>query len=130
MKYRTPLAAAITNFDPEVRQAAMQGLVAIGAPSLGPLIGLLKDMNREARRTSAEALGRIGAPAVAPLLAQLKDKDPDLRKLVTEILLKIGQPAVARMDGRADGRHCTSLAQGVVAGPWQRRRSGDLVATK
>src|SRR5205807_1155953 len=108
--------------DQQVRQAAMQGLVAIGAPSLGPLIGLLKDMNREARRTAAEALSRIGAPAVIPLLAQLKDKDPELRKLVTEILLKIGQPAVDAMaaglaDPNPDTRRLTADSLGKIGDP-------------
>jgi len=84
-----PLIAALK--DSNMRKAAVEALVNIGAPAVEPLIAALKE--RGLRWSAAEALGKIGdARAVEPLSETLRDWG--LRWAAAEALAKIGVPAV------------------------------------
>jgi HEAT repeat protein len=86
------------------RQAAIAALVEIGAPSVKPLIVVLKDLNNDVRQAAIKALGMIGdANAVKPLVAVLEDRKSDLRQPAARALGEIGdaravKPLIAALE--------------------------------
>lgn len=89
------LVKASLHRDAQVRQAAVEALVKIGAPAVEPLIAALQHRDNAIRITSAKVLGQIGdGRAVKALTAALEDKNVDVRQAVTEALAKVGTPAV------------------------------------
>jgi HEAT repeat protein len=82
-----PLIATLEHWgDADVRKAAAEALVKIGAPAVEPLIAALKDEVEWVRKAAAWALVKIGAPAVEPLIAALKDGDKGVRRAAAEVL--------------------------------------------
>jgi hypothetical protein len=80
----------------EVRQAAFDVLVKIGAPAVPSLIEALKDEDSDVCQVAASALVKIGEPAVPALIRLLKDRNEhsDVRRIATWILTSIGGLAV------------------------------------
>lgn len=56
-----------------IRQRAVEALVRIGEPTIGPLIRVLGDVG--VRQVAARALGEIGEPAIEPLIEALDGDD-------------------------------------------------------
>jgi len=86
-----PLIDALDAADPQVRAGAWEALVAIGTPSIKPLIASVVE-NGPGR----ELLIATGAPAVEPLLAALEDPGLDGYRIgvLKGILVSMGTPAV------------------------------------
>lgn len=89
-----PLTAAFSEPRQFEDTFAMDALVAIGAPSVLPLIAVLEDGEREqpVRIYAASTLGRLrDERAIAPLINVLLDKNaaPDLRQIAATSLVKI-----------------------------------------
>lgn len=68
----TPLIGVLADPDEDVRSAAAETLVEIGAPAVDSLINALKDPVVEVYQAAAKALVKIGPPSVGPLIAALK----------------------------------------------------------
>ena len=104
-----PVVEALKDSDSDVRKAAAEALVKIGAPAVEPLIAALKDSNWMVPKAAAEALGQIGdARAVEPLIAALKDSDWWLRRAAAEALKQIGdaravEPLIAALKDSDSG---------------------------
>lgn len=86
--------------DPDVGSAAAKALVRIGAPSVEPLIAVLKGAPEDIREAAVKALVKIGTPAVAPLVAALHHASLDVRTAAAEALgeirdLRAVEPLVA-----------------------------------
>jgi HEAT repeat protein len=74
-----------------VREAAMEALVAIGAPAVPGLLRALGDAETDVRKAAAEALGKIGdATAVPGLLHALRDAESWVRQAAAKALVQIG----------------------------------------
>ena len=89
------LAAALSDADQRVREAATEALILIGAPAVEPLAGVLAGKSDEARKYALVALGRIGPPAKAALPGIekcLKDGDAATSRLAAQALKQIGPP--------------------------------------
>lgn len=88
------LEAAVRNDeDADLRNGAMEALVAFGEMAVPHLSSLLTDDNEEVRNFSAVMLGDIGNPmAVIPLITALQDQDANVRHGAAEALGKIGDP--------------------------------------
>jgi len=84
-----PLIAAITADDDGLRRKAADALVAIGEPSIEPLIRLFAE-DDDVHLTAALALERIGSPAIQPLCDALRDADSRLRVGSAEVLDRLG----------------------------------------
>jgi phycocyanobilin lyase subunit beta len=68
------LVAALGYNNPGVAVAAVDGLIAVGEPSVAPLLALLDDVNYGARAWAIRALAGIGDPrGLAVLLTAAKD---------------------------------------------------------
>eukprot|EP00927_Polykrikos_kofoidii_P010956 TRINITY_DN14627_c0_g4_i1.p1 TRINITY_DN14627_c0_g4~~TRINITY_DN14627_c0_g4_i1.p1 ORF type:complete len:1081 (-),score=161.97 TRINITY_DN14627_c0_g4_i1:177-3419(-) len=86
------LADLLQDADPEVREAAAQGLGSLGEDSkahTGALLDALKDRHVRVRRAAAEVLRRVGIgdPQIAgPVAKAMKDSDPQVRQIAAEIL--------------------------------------------
>lgn len=100
----------------EVRHAAFEVLVKIGAPAVPALIEALKDEDNDVRQVAAWALIKIGDPAVPALIKVLKGKNErsDVRQVVTWVLTRIGGPAVPALIEALKGQdesvqHATSI---------------------
>jgi HEAT repeat protein len=77
--------------DADLRNGAMEALVAFGEMAVPHLTKLLTDSNEEVRNFSAVMLGDIGNPkAVEPLINALKDPEANVRHGAAEALGKIG----------------------------------------
>lgn len=75
----------------DLRNGAMEALVAFGEQAVPRLFQLLEDGNEEVRNFSTVMLGNIGhREAVAPLVRALKDPDVNVRHGAAEALGKIG----------------------------------------
>src|SRR5579859_7765950 len=95
----SPLMLAFEEASVEVREAAMQALVQIGAGVVEPLVGALQDKDRDIllRAGAAKTLGRIGDErAVGPLLEALivSQKMPQISEAASHALAAIGLPAM------------------------------------
>jgi len=86
------LEAAVRNdHDADLRNGAMDALVAFGEMAVPHLSKLLSDDNEEIRNFSAVMLGDIGNPeAVVPLISALQDPEANVRHAAAEALSKIG----------------------------------------
>lgn len=75
----------------DLRNGAMEVLVAFGGLAVPKLVQLLKDDNEEVRNFSTVMLGDIGSPtAVEPLSEALRDPEANVRHGAAEALGKIG----------------------------------------
>ena len=75
----------------DLRNGAMEVLVALGKQAIPRLIDLLQTGNEEIRNFSAVMLGDIGSPeAVTHLIHALRDNDVNVRHGAAEALGKIG----------------------------------------
>ena len=82
---------ALRDPDEHTRQQALDALVEIGAPAIGPLISALSDTDTNVRELAAEVLGGIGDPrAVEPLIAALRDPNETLIRVAARALGQIG----------------------------------------
>ncbi len=79
------------DIDADLRNGAMDILVAFGKESLPYLVKLLQDTNEEVRNFAAVMLGDIGnRKAVEPLIKALSDQDLNVCHSAAEALGKIG----------------------------------------
>ena len=77
--------------DADLRNGAMEALVAFDGQAVPKLVKLLLDDNEEVRNFSAVMLGAIGSrESVVPLIAALRDPDANVRHGAAEALGKIG----------------------------------------
>ncbi len=77
--------------DADLRNGAMEALVAFGEMAVPHLIKMLIDANEEVRNFSAVMLGEIGNnKAVMPLMNALLDPEPNVKHAAAEALGKIG----------------------------------------
>jgi chemotaxis protein methyltransferase CheR len=77
----------------DLRNGAMETLVAFGEESVPRLSALLRDGNEEVRNFSAVMLGDIGSPnGAAALIQALRDADANVVHGAAEALGKIGDP--------------------------------------
>ncbi len=75
--------------------AAADALVAIGRPSVLPVLALLERETGAARETAVEVLGRLGAPEAVPAIVALVRSGGDrLHRRAVDALVGIGEPAV------------------------------------
>jgi HEAT repeat protein len=91
----TELESGVRNDgDADLRNGAMEVLVAFGAAAVPRLVALLQDDNEEVRNFSAVMLGSIGSrEAVAPLVEALQDPDVNVQHAAAEALGAIGDRA-------------------------------------
>lgn len=89
--------------------AVSSALVAIGEPSIAPLIATMK-AKPEIRYTAGNVLTSIGAAAAGPLSQCLGDGDADMRKAVADSLISISAEVAAPY---------TDSIKGVVAENYQ-----------
>jgi HEAT repeat protein len=76
-----------------VRMTSTDALVAIGEPSIKPMLLLLNNSPGEPLYLAIEGLGRLkGKPAVIPLINKLNDLDWATRAFIVEALKEIGDP--------------------------------------
>ena len=74
-----PLVEKLKTGDVELKDAALDGLVGIGKPSVKPLIGLLGHNDPKVRHRVVNGLGRIGAPST---ICDIMDLQNDENKYV------------------------------------------------
>lgn len=105
-----------------VSTKAAEALVKIGAPSVEPLIGVLKSSReRMVRSTAASALGQLrDARAVEPLIASFREEDALFRLYVAEALGQIGKPAIGALSvllrsGNEIMREAATVSLGQIA---------------
>ncbi len=76
----------------DIQGAAVRALVHLGAPSVRPLIGLLRSTRSVVRGGAAHALGKLKAnDAVDPLIGLLRDRAPEVRAAAIVGLRQIGE---------------------------------------
>jgi bilin biosynthesis protein len=83
------LIAAFNDSEAEVRNEAIEALVAIGRPAVPHLIEALDNSNVQIRRRAVLTLGKLNtlaATAVPALQKKLQDEDPEVRALVAASL--------------------------------------------
>jgi HEAT repeat protein len=107
--------------EPSPGEAAVQALVALGEPSVEPLIGALKDSQWRTRKNAARALLHLrDARALHPLLAALKDDAWQVRANAAMALgeqrgEEIAEPLiVALKDSNAAVRWSAAIALGLI----------------
>ncbi len=86
------LADTLDDSDEDLRLAARDALISIGAPSVEPLIGKLKSKNARTRALAVFALGSLGSvakPALPALKDRILDEDEEVRELVEQVILVI-----------------------------------------
>jgi len=77
------------------REAAVDALVMIGEPAVGPLIEALASKNSLVQQNAMRALGRIRDPRAIPvLILGLEDREDRNRQAAAEGLVSIGRPVV------------------------------------
>ena len=97
--------ADLSNSDHQVREAAREALVELGADALGPLHEALRDDRRVVQWEAAKALISIGDPSSAASFAEAtEDNDLDIRWLASEGLVNLGQAGLEALLKRL----CTS----------------------
>jgi hypothetical protein len=76
----------------------MQILVALGAPAVEPISGLLESETPAVRRSAAEALGRLRDPRGFPALRRMLAKSPEWpdRMIAARSIALFGTPEAAR----------------------------------
>ncbi|GFO53306.1 hypothetical protein GMSM_03130 [Geomonas sp. Red276] len=85
------------NNEADLRNGAMETLVAFGEEAVPLLEGILKDPDHEVRNFATVMLGNIGSPcAVMPLIAALDDPDLNVRHGAAESLGRIGDRRACR----------------------------------
>jgi HEAT repeat protein len=100
-----PLAAAMDDGDPGVREAALEAVGRLGPPSSAEVPALrngLKAKAVKARRFSARALAALGPQsrgAAAELSEALSDADEEVRKHAAQALVAIGPEEKAALPG-------------------------------
>jgi HEAT repeat protein len=110
--------------DADLRNGAMELLVAFGAASLPRLCELLVDENEEVRNFATVMIGEIGdCAAVTPLIAALDDPDVNVRCGAAEALGRIGDqraiPHLLPMYRRHSWeKFCAARALDVLDGTW------------
>jgi HEAT repeat protein len=114
-----PLIQALGDEDIDVRRAACRALGEIGdRQAVPPLIQALRDWN--VRAAACEALVKIGAPAVPHLIQALGDGDWHVREAACEALGEIGDgqavpPLIQALgDGDSDVRAAACRALGAI----------------
>jgi HEAT repeat protein len=79
----------------KIREGILQGLVALGALAVEPLIARLKSRDGDLRELVIEALGKIGdARAAEPLILVFGDVVDAIRNHAFKAVVEIGAPAV------------------------------------
>ena len=90
------LITALRDEEKSVRQSAMEGLAATGAPAVPRLTAALQDDDWIVRYRAAEALGRIGdVRAVEPLISALGDGKDHVRHMAAKGLGMLCDPSAA-----------------------------------
>ncbi|NMB78302.1 MAG: hypothetical protein GYA23_04330, partial [Methanomicrobiales archaeon] len=81
-----------------IRNAAADGLAAIGMQAFEPLVAALSDPKTSARLAAIRALGKIKDPnVIPPILAKLEDAFPEMRTSAAVALGEIGAPALPQV---------------------------------
>lgn len=91
----TKLAERLADDDQRVRETAAEAMIAIGKPSVEPLIGVLATQNVEAKKLALACLAKLGPAAKAALPAIEKcrsDEDRLVRQLAEAAIARISQP--------------------------------------
>jgi hypothetical protein len=107
--------------DADLRNGAMDALVAFGEMAVPHLTKLLTDNNEEVRNFSAVMLGDIGNPnAVEPLINALQDPHANVRHGAAEALGRIGDvraviPLQALSNGDEWDQFYSTAALGLLA---------------
>jgi HEAT repeat protein len=84
------LIAELGSQDGVVRERARAALVALGKPSVAPLVKALSDQDEQVRWEAANALGCLcDRSAAAALVAALGDERPGVRWLAAEALIAL-----------------------------------------
>lgn len=123
-----PLIGALSDSAYSVRVAAVKSLAAIDdARAVEPLIQVMQGKNA-ARDAAMEALVTIGQPAVGPLIQALRDQTPLVRETAAYLLIILresGAPGVewaepnlieALQDQLSDVRKAAAVALSVIGG--------------
>lgn len=87
------LVKSLENNNPVVALAASEALSRIGAPSVEPLISLLRKGGATSHNASS-ALAIIGKPAVIPLIKLLRDPNPEISARAGQTLNTMGSLAI------------------------------------
>lgn len=83
------LIAELKSGEPKVQAAASEALVAIGQPSVEPLLGVMETEKADVKYWVITTLGQIkDARAIEALFAALRDDDPKVREAATEALIR------------------------------------------
>lgn len=91
----TPLIACLDDKEEYVVKSAIESLGMIGAPSVGPLIKILKDKDNNIRIDVLSALGATKDPnAFRSLLTALSDNNKKVRETARKALVEIGAPVL------------------------------------
>lgn len=115
----------LNDADSDVRQAAAQGVIALGSASVPGLLTVLETGGMNAREAAAAALGAVGDPVALPgLLAALHDESAWVRLPVVRALGVVGDgrvvPAltgVLKADTDADVRQAAVVALRQIGTP-------------
>ena len=90
------LVAHLASGEQREREHALQSLVALGGPVVGPLIAALSDQEDEVRWEAARALAEIGDAAAGPaLVAALEDPSCDVRWVAGVALIALDRSGLA-----------------------------------
>lgn len=118
------LIGALSAKETEVRLACRDALVAIGEPSVEPLVAALTNTSPLTRRHAAEALGEIRDPRGAePLMVCVSDENRLVRLAATYALGKVGQPVATELlirtlgDADREMREGAAVSLGQIADP-------------
>lgn len=88
------LSRALDDTDPDVRTAAKDALINLGAPAVPELCRVLQEGTLEGQRTAADALGAIGHDdGVSDLIAALHNDSLYVRTAAAQALGNIGHKA-------------------------------------
>jgi len=91
------LIRALEHKDSSTKSRAMDALVRIGTPAVGPIAEALKIEGYGAGMELVMTLRRIGdSKAVEPLVQALKDEDQRIRREAAEALNEIGDPRATK----------------------------------
>ena len=100
------LIASLASTARPVRWAAIQALIAAGAPAVPALIEALAAPDNALREGAATALSRMGEPALAPLMAALDSETDRVRSFAVWALGEAGDPrAVSALIPRSADAH-------------------------
>jgi HEAT repeat protein len=88
------LIADLNDPNENLRQAAIEALVQIGAPAVNDLVCVLGAEEKGIRFAAAIALGQIGAPALEALLSVLSEEKAPIRQAAAMSFRGLRDPAV------------------------------------